>query len=363
MIIDSSSSPTLQNDLHFYDQLYGLKDPTLNVIAPFGLPPFDPNVYTETALDVETAHAVAPDATIDLVVTGDTSADLTAEQFFIDLLKPVQYAINHNLGDTISISYGFGESCFDASYFKLQHSIFSAARAKHISVIVSAGDSGAAIASCIGGPNGTVTEAQGVSVPASDPLATSIGGTSLNTDAAGKYIGETTWGNSTEINGGGTGGGFSSLYPRPAYQNSVTNNAHRGIPDVAWDADPNTGVPIVLSENGGTFIVPVGGTSVGAPAWAGVVALANQKAGKRLGFLNNGIYRILQSTSYAKAFNDITTGNNSTLTYDATGTEIFVPGYAANTGWDPVTGAGTPKVNGLLGLLAKYVHSGDGSGL
>jgi subtilase family serine protease len=361
VIIDSSSSTTLQSDLHFYDQLYGLKDPTLNVIAPFGLPPFNQDVYPETALDVETAHAVAPDATIDLVVTGDTTYDATSEQFFIDLLKPVQYAIDHNLGDVISISYGFGESCFDASYFKLEHSVFSAARAKNISIIVSAGDDGSSIPSCIGGPAGTITKAQGVSVPASDPLVTSVGGTSLNTDLSGNYVGETTWDDFPD--GVGTGGGYSSIYPQPAYQKNVTFDPHRGLPDVSWDGDPNTGVPVVMSIQGGTYVVPFGGTSVGAPAWAGVVALANQKAGKRLGFLNSSIYRIIQSTSYTKAFNDIISGNNAVTTFDSNGNQIYVPGYSANIGWDAATGAGTPKVSSLLGLLAKYVHAGDGSGL
>jgi subtilase family serine protease len=361
VIIDASSGPTLRSDLHFYDQLYGLKDPTLNIITPFGLPPFDSDIYPETALDVETAHAVAPDATIDLVVTGDTTNDITTEQFFIDLLKPVQYAIDHNLGDTISISYGFGESCFDASYLKLEHSVFSAARAKNISVIVSAGDNGSAIPSCIGGPAGIITYAQGVSVLAADPLVTSVGGTSLNADFSGNYIGETTWDDLP--NGEGTGGGYSSIYPQPAYQKNVTYNAHRAVADVSWDADPSTGVPVVLSISGATYIVPFGGTSVGAPAWAGVAALANQKAGKRLGFLNSSIYRILQSTSYTKAFNDVTSGNNAVDIIDSNGHEIYIEGYEASAGWDPATGVGTPKVNNLLSLLAKYVHAGDGSGL
>lgn len=359
VIIDASSSPTLQTDIHFYDQLYGLKDPKLNVFAPFGLPPVN-GAYVETALDIETAHAIAPDATIDLVVTGDTSLDTTDEQFFTDLLKPVQYAIDNNLGDSIDISYGGGESCFDSSYFQLQHQVFSSALAKHISIMVSSGDSGAAIDACAGGPNGPVSEALGVNALTADPLVTSVGGTSLNLDTSGKYIGETTW--DSLYYGEGTGGGFSTYYPRPAYQNSVTNNPHRGVPDVAWVADPNTGVPVVFSEGGATLIVPVGGTSVGAPAWAAISALANQKAGKRLGFLNASIYRILQSTSYSKAFNDIITGDNSVVIYDSTGNQVYIPGYAANTGWDPVTGVGTPIVNNLLGLLAKYVQTSDGNG-
>ncbi len=356
VIIDASSSPTLPSDLHLYDQLYGLKDPKLNVIAPFGVPPVDPSIYVETALDVETAHSLAPDATIDLLLTGNTTKDTTIEQIFYDLLKPVKYAVDHNLGDVISISYGAGESCFDTTYLHYEHEILEKAQQKGISVFVSAGDSGAAILSCTSPASVTgLFLGKGTSIPASDPLVSSVGGTTLNaTVGAGKYVSETTW-NEDAVFYGATGGGLSSVFPRPEYQEKVPGIGRtRGLPDVSWDADPLTGVPIVVSILGGTYIVPVGGTSVGAPAWAGLTALFDQSAKKRLGFLNNAFYRILKSKSYKDAFQDIKTGNNSVVGFDKTGKLIHIVGYNAGPGWDAVTGVGTPDVDDLAALLKWY---------
>jgi subtilase family serine protease len=358
VIIDASSSPTLQSDVHLYDLLYGLKDPKLNVIAPFGVPPVDPSIYVETALDVETAHSLAPDATIDLLLTGDTTKATTIEQTFYDLLKPVKYAVDHNLGDVISISYGAGESCFDKTYLNYEHEIFEQAQRKGISVFVSAGDSGAAILSC-SSPASEIGlfSGKGTSIPASDPLVSSVGGTTLNaTVGAGKYVSETTW-NEDAVFDGATGGGFSSVFPRPEYQKGIPGIGRtRGLPDVSWDADPLTGVPVVVSILGGTYILPVGGTSVGAPAWAGLTALFNQYAGKRLGFLNGAFYRILKSKSYGRTFHDIKTGNNSVNGFDANGNLVPVIGYNAGPGWDAVTGVGTPKADDLARLLKQYVH-------
>ncbi len=361
VIIDASASPSVQADLHLYDQLYGLKDPKLNVITPFGVPPDDTGVDVETALDVETAHAMAPDATIDLVLTGDTSQDQTAEAFFLDFLKPVQYAIDHNLGDTISISYGVGESCVSTSYLLKQHEVFAAAVAKKISIFVSAGDSGAANLSCA--PDGTLFQAKSASIPASDTLVTSVGGTTLDADVkTGKYISETTWNEDARFFGA-TGGGFSSVFLRPNYQDDVPGTGqYRGLPDVAWDADPLTGVVIVVSNPSATNIIPIGGTSASAPAWAGIAALANQYAGKRLGFLNNAFYRILKSPSYAQGFHDITTGNNTVQVpaNDGTFNRVTIEGYNAGPGWDAVTGVGTPKVKALLPLLKENSKPDDG---
>ena len=216
-------------------------------------------------------------------------------------------------------------------------------------MLASAGDNGDLAISCSGSQ---ITIAKGVSVPASDPFATSVGGTSLDADVnTGQYISETTW-NEWNNGAGATGGGFSSVFARPAYQDGIPGiGAFRGVPDVAFVADPLTGVPIVVSVFGETLIVPTGGTSVGSPAWAGIVALANQAAGKRLGFLNGRIYRLLASNNYSRAFNDITTGDNTTTIFDNKGNPVTVPGYPAGPGWDAVTGAGTPKVSSLVSLL------------
>jgi subtilase family serine protease len=186
-------------------------------------------------------------------------------------------------------------------------------------------------------------------------LATSVGGTALDADVnTGQYNSETTW-NEWNNGAGATGGGFSSVFARPAYQDGIPGiGAFRGVPDVAFVADPLTGVPVVVSVFGETIIVPIGGTSVGSPAWAGIVALANQAAGERLGFLNGGIYKLLASDSYSQGFHDITTGDNTTTIFDNNGKPILVPGYPAGPGWDAVTGAGTPKVSSLVSLLDTF---------
>lgn len=349
VLIDGSTSPTLTADVHLYDALYGLKDPKLNVIAPFGVPAFDPGAYVETALDVEISHAIAPDATIDLVL-GDTSQAQSPGDFDAILLRVTKYAVDNNLGDVISQSFGVGESCVGSAYLQAEQQVFKAARQKHITVLASAGDSGDLAISCNGSQ---ITLAKGVSVPASDPFATAVGGTTLDADVnTGQYNSETTW-NEWDNGGGATGGGFSSVFKRPAYQDGIPGiGAFRGVPDVAFVGDPLTGVPVVVSLSGGTLIVPIGGTSVGSPAWAGIVALANQAAGKRLGFLNSSIYQLLASNNYSQGFHDITTGDNTTTIFDNNGKQITIPGYPAGPGWDAVTGAGTPKVSSLVSLLA-----------
>jgi len=353
VLIDGSTSSTLSADVHLYDALYGLKDPKINVIAPFGVPPFDPNAYVETALDVETAHSIAPDATIDLVL-GDTSVAQTPGAFDAILLRVTKYAVDNNLGDVISQSFGVGESCVGSAYLQAEQQVFQEARDKHITVLASAGDSGDLTITCIGSQ---ITLAKGVSVPASDPFATAVGGTTLDADVnTGKYNSETTW-NEFNNGAGATGGGFSSVFARPEYQDGIPGiGAFRGVPDVAFVADPLTGVPVVVSAFGETLIIPVGGTSVGSPAWAAIVALADQAAGERLGFLNDGIYRLLASDSYSQGFHDITTGDNSTTIPGSNGQPVPVPGYPAGPGWDAVTGAGTPKVSSLVSLLDTFAE-------
>lgn len=345
VLIEGSTSPTLTADVHLYDALYGLKDPKINVIAPFGVPAFDPNAYVETALDVEMAHSIAPDATLDLVL-GDTSQAQSPGEFDSILLRVTKYAVDNNLGDVISQSFGVGESCVGTAYLQAEQQVFQEAREKQITVLASAGDEGDLALSCIGSQ---ITLAKGVNVPAADPFATAVGGTTLDADVnTGKYNSETTW-NEWNNGTGATGGGFSSVFKRPAYQDGIPGiGAFRGVPDVAFVADPLTGVPVVVSVFGGTLIVPIGGTSVGSPAWAGIVALANQARGERLGFLNGSIYKLLASDNYSKGLNDITTGDNTTTLIGNNGKPITVPGYAAGPGWDAVTGAGTPKVSSLV---------------
>ena len=144
-------------------------------------------------------------------------------------------------------------------------------------------------------------------------------------------------------------GGFSNLFTRPAYQDGEPGiGAMRGVPDVAADADPATGPALAVETDGGYVIVPGGGTSVGAPFWAGIMALADQYAGRPLGFVNPAIYAIGRSRLYYSAFHDITEGNNTVVFPSGT-----VTGYSAGPGWDPVTGWGSPDAQVLVPLLSQ----------
>ena len=191
-----------------------------------------------------------------------------------------------------------------------------------------------------------------VGFPASDPLVLAVGGTTLTArPVTGAYVGETAWGGTSSPNGLASGGGFSHLYARPAYQDGVPGiSTARGVPDVAGDAG-QPGLTIVLASGGRTSIIPSGETSASAPLWGGLMALAGQYAHHDLGFVNSAIYRIARSSSYHKAFHDITTGNNDSVI-------VTIAGYQAAPGWDPVTGWGSPNAQVLVPLLARLTSPG-----
>ncbi len=365
VIIDDYQSPTLRTDLALFDKIFGLPNPKLNIIAPNGLKPFNPangaavGFAEEISLDVEWSHAIAPGATIDLVLGNPLSDTINGQiQGITDALR---YATAHDLGGVYSLSVGAGETCYSAAQLQSLHSSFERARNNHATVYASAGDSGSAVDVC--DKTGTpVALTEGANYPSSDPLVSGVGGTTLLADKSGKYIGETTW-NESAIGAGATGGGFSAIFPRPSYQNGIPGiGTARGVPDVAYNADPLTGVPIVISIGNTTIIAPIGGTSAGAPQWAAITALAEQAAGERLGFLNETFYRILKSASYSKGFHDITTGNNAFTFKDGNGKNVTVPGFNAGAGWDATTGVGTPKVAGLVKLLIEYKDKNNDDG-
>ncbi len=350
VLIDFATSSTLQNDVHLYDQLYGLKDPKINVISPFSTPSTDSFAYQETALDVEIAHALAPDATIDLVLA-NVDAATTYNQLLTIALQSTKYAVDNNLGDVISQSFGVGESCVTPTYVQAEQQVFTEARAKNITVLASTGDAGSSVITCT---SAGIAQLRGVNLPAADPLVTAVGGTTLSaTVKTGQYDGEVVWNEESNGNNAATGGGISALFPVPDYQKNLDGLTQRAVPDVAFDADPFTGVPIVFSQLGSTLIIPTGGTSVGSPAWAAVVVLLNQKVGHRLGFLNPSIYALSASASYDTAFHDIRIGGNAVTGFDVKGNPVPVVGFDASPGWDAVTGVGTPIVSGLAATLAK----------
>ncbi len=343
VIIDAFGNPYIQSDLSIFDSTFGLPDPTFNIINPYGATfdssnPDDIGWSGEISLDVQWAHAVAPAATIDLVLSKSDQDS--------DILQATKYVIDHNLGDVISQSFGEGETCMDPTLLAQQHELFAEATQKHITLFASSGDSGSAQPDC----NGDGGYFLSASTPASDPNVTAVGGTSLTADlSTGAYQSETAWSVLS-------GGGFSTIYKRPGYQEHVAGiDGWRGVPDVAYNADPNTGVLTHwgmglyyyygISPTNPHYFFSFGGTSAGSPQWAGITALADQKAHHRLGFLNDSIYSIGRSDGYAQSFHDITVGNN----------DVFGIGdYYTSTGWDPVTGWGTPNVANLITLLIRH---------
>jgi subtilase family serine protease len=242
--------------------------------------------------------------------------------------------------------------CFTPAEAAQWNPVWQAAQRDRVTVVISTGDSGAATTPC---PPGTAsTPVKGVDLPASDQLTLAVGGTSLQaSQTTGAYIGETAW-NIPPPAGGpkASGGGFSRLFPRPAYQDGIAGiGATRGVPDVAADADPRTGMALAISEGGQDHIlIGGGGTSAAAPLWAAVIALGDQYAGRHLGSVNPALYRIGRSTHYHRALHDVTTGTNTVKFPTQT-----ITGYQAAPGWDPVTGWGSPNAQVLVPLLARHV--------
>jgi subtilase family serine protease len=342
VIIDAFQSPTIRHDLAVFDQLFGLPEPSLRIVAPDGLTPYDQNDPTmvdwagEISLDVEWAHAVAPGAALELVLA-KTGADP-------DILSATRYAVRHGAGDVISQSFGEAEQCMDPKVVAAQHRLFAAATARGVTLLASSGDQGAAQRSCDG-----TTYIKAVSTPASDPLVTGVGGTRLFADGVtGAYQGETAW-NEPAFEAA-TGGGFSVLYRTPRYQRPLRLPS-RGVPDVAYNAAIIGGVLTVWSSSGlgEDLVFRVGGTSAGAPQWAGLVALVDQVAGRRIGALNGVLYAASATRAYPRLFHDVTTGDNSSN---------GVTGFPARPGWDAATGLGSPRAGALVPWLAAVARHG-----
>jgi subtilase family serine protease len=376
VILDAFDNPNLAAQVATFNAFYGLPATQLTKVAPDGLTPFDQTDSNmvgwaeEISLDVEWAHAIAPGAKIVLVLA-KSNADA-------DIASALNYAVINNLGNVISMSFGENESCLAPADQTAYHNAFAAATAKHITLFASSADQGAALNTCDGS-----SWVKAVSSPASDPLVTGVGGTELTVakyclaslgcdpsanPAPGTYQSETAWneglpyGDFGNVFGYGTlatGGGFSVVFPEPPYQEGVIHGGkQRAVPDVAYSAAVEHGVLTYLAIPGipaGFYLF--GGTSAGSPQWAAITAIANQRAGTSLGFLNSGIYRIVEaSQSYASSFHDVTVGTNSSLQFDQFNNPISIIGFNAGTGWDPTTGAGSPQGAGIVSDLLLYVY-------
>ena len=354
--IVSYGSPTLQQDMDTFDQQFGLPPITIKILSPLGTIPVDhPTVKDttgwagETTLDVQIIHAIAPDAGIVVLTSpvNETEGTIGLPQF----LQLEQYAISNHLGNIISQSFGASEVTLNDTAGKQEiqkwDAFFKQATTQQgITFFAASGDNGATDYTDLQATK--LSKTRTTSFPTDDPWVTSVGGTTLQGNSTGFQ--ETAW----NSNGAASGGGFSSFFPTPSYQqtlpSSVQNqlNNRRGVPDVAGNADPSTALAIYTSDGGWNLI---GGTSASTPLWAAFMAIANQMAGHPLGFINPTLYKLAASSAYKQDFNDITTGDNS-VHRDG----VQVQGYPAVTGWDPVTGLGTPVLDKLLPDLIASMH-------
>jgi subtilase family serine protease len=371
VIVDPFGSPTIGYDLRVFDRAFGLPaPPAFRVLQPVGpVPPFNPKnpqmvaKAGETTGDVELAHEIAPGANILLIET--PTAETISGGGFPQLMAAENYVITHNLGDVISQSFALPEQNFPAfpsrfSIRQLRYAYINARR-HHITVLAASNDFGVAGPA----PAGTFYHHRVVEWPASDPLVTGVGGTRLHLNAAGHRTSpDTAWNdthNAAALRLLGVtppfplagGGGLSRMFTRPAYQDRVrgTVGGHRGVPDVAMSASLSGGVLAFESFTGkpGAW-GPGGGTSAATPEFAGIVAIADQYAHKRLGLINPALYRLKQA--HAPGIVNVTKGNN-TVSFVQNGKTFTLHGYQATPGYNLVTGIGTINAARFIPQLAR----------
>ncbi len=402
-VVDSFGSDTMAHDLHVFDNAFSL--PHMcgeeGVTCTAGMPKFSelkmgavnttgqpPNNGTglethnlwalEVALDVEWAHSVAPMANILLVTT--PTAETLGVQGFPNFFLAENFVITNHLADVISQSFASAEEAFAStqSLLNLRYA-FEAAQAQKVTMFGSSGDGGTANSIKQPPKIFPIIPFPTVEWPASDPLVTGVGGTYLCTDPiTGTFVDSVSPPIQCQNNPGvrevgwtNSGGGFSHVFARPSFQDVLPAGStaipavQRGVPDIASQASSRTGVLVYITNPGYSGIVcpggvlcsagwyVVGGTSASSPEWAAMTVIADQiskaKYGDDLGYINPALYRIGSNPArYAADFYDVTTGKNQT--------DPTIPGYPATTGWDPVTGLGTPNAAVFLPDLVEAVH-------
>jgi kumamolisin len=263
--------------------------------------------YVECMLDFCVIGGMAPGCQMYCYMADNTDAGVIAA---------FKQAIADGM-DVITFSWGGPEDQWAAATITALNTLFQQAAAKGITITVAAGDSGSS-----DGETGNH-----VDFPASSPEVAACGGTSLPSLSPSA---EVVWNDGSQ--GGATGGGVSTLFALPSWQAKagVPGGKFRGLPDIAGDADPNTGWNIVIDTTSGPTVV--GGTSADAPMWGAIAAYISQATGKNVGFLPAVLYSLP-----AGCFHDITSGNNGT--------------YVAKAGWDACTGLGTPIVSKIVAAL------------
>jgi kumamolisin len=282
----------------------------------------------EVELDIEVVGACASGARIAVYFAPNT------DQGFIDAINQAIHD-QTNKPNIISISWGSPEANWTEQAKTAMNQAFYSAGQQGITICCAAGDQGAS--------DGATDNTVHVDFPASSPYVLACGGTRLQADVQTNVIQEeTVWNDGP---GSATGGGVSAEFAMPTWQQSVhptsvaNGQTGRGVPDVAGNADPQTGYQILVD---GTSTV-IGGTSAVAPLWAALIARLNQHLNSSIGFINPILYQQYSQFAQASAFHDITQGSNDTG--DSNG------GYSAAHGWDACTGLGTPDGDKMLTVL------------
>ncbi|HEX3929248.1 MAG TPA: S53 family peptidase [Nocardioides sp.] len=303
-----------RSDLVTYFGGLGLATPRVSAVGVDGAqnsPGQDPDgADGEVLLDIEVIGALAPEAEILVYFAPNTDAG------FVDAISTAAHATPTPAA--ISISWGQSEDQWTAQSRAAMDDAIADAVSMGVTVTVAAGDNGSSDAG-----SGAHTD-----FPASSPHALGCGGTSLDTSRGAPV--ETVWDDGGQ--GGATGGGVSDVFPIPDWQTSVgvpersgTKTTGRGVPDVAGDADPQTGYQVYVDGRAAV----IGGTSAVAPLWAGLVVRLVQLRGSHLGLLQPVIYAGVTTGHAAPGLRDITTGTNGA--------------YRAGPGWDACTGLGVPQ--------------------
>ncbi len=365
-ITDAYAQPTMLADLNTWSQMNGVPTMKPGQYTEAGTP--DPSQFglqsecggevgwnEEEALDVEAVHGIAPGAKIHYVGGADCDTGLDTA---------INYIVQNHAADIVSDSWGNeGEFGFPDE-IALEHSIFLQGAIEGIGFYFSSGDDGDDTIDGFAKPQ--------VDYPSDDPMVTSVGGTSLAVKSSGKTLFQTGWGDTVDpvdfttkpaslsepLPGDfffGAGGGTSEQFTQPFYQKNVVptkfskihkHGANRAVPDVALDADPETGYVIGLQDGGtpfGEFVI--GGTSLSSPLFAGFQALASQGRPVAIGFANPLMYNL-----GSIEFTDVVNPSHPVAFSTTSGKTVLVLGQdsslVAVKGWDNSTGLGTP--NGIL---------------
>ena len=355
VIVDSFGFQNIQSELTTFDKGFGLPaPPSFRIIRPVGkVPAFDPTKRPqmvgwaqETSLDVEYSHAIAPGANILLVET--PVPETLGTHGLPQIVKAENFVIAHHLGTVITQSFGAPEAGFPsaASIMRLRSAYVNAAK-NGVTVLASSGDGGST------GPSALTSQGfastfflhRTVGWPATDPLVTAVGGTQLHLDASGNAFEPATVWNDTNLFGSPAagGGGPSTVFPRPSYQNSVAGAVGnwRGVPDISLSAAVDGAALVFLDADaaqGPAGYYLIGGTSEASPEFSGIVAIADQVAGHGLGLINPALYQM--EAAHDPGIVDVTGGTN-TVTFPQGGSEHTVRGWDAVNGYDLASGVGT----------------------